>query len=178
MADPLNDERMPERYEETRDPKNPPNSVANDAVRSLALKAYLGPLVALFIVIGLGLIYWANRGPVRDDDGAVGTTGERAERSLDAVGERGDGDSPGGKEPTPRPESTRDELESRGVDSKAADLPGFTAENTVTDLRPLLDGDARVMIGRRVDITDARVADANSPTMFWIERSTERCNGL
>jgi hypothetical protein len=175
MAEPLNDERTPERYEETQDPRNPPASVANDAVRGLALKAYLGPLVALFIVVGLGLIYWANRSPVRDDaDATVGTTGQQAERTVDAVGERGNADSPGGTNPTPRPDSTRDELESRGVGSPAADLPGFTAENTTTDLRQLVDGDAKVMIGRRVDITEARVVDVNGPTTFSIEKGDAR----
>jgi hypothetical protein len=174
MAEPLNDGRTPERYEETTDPRNPPNSVANEAVRSMALRAYLGPLIALFVVVGLALIYWANRAPVRD--GALGDTiGTTGERSLDVAGERGnDVDSPGGTDPSPRPDSTRDELESRGVGSPAADLPGFTAENTMTDIRQLLGEDAKAMMGRRVDIADARVTDASSSTMFWIEKSDAR----
>jgi hypothetical protein len=108
--------QTPERYEETRDPRNPPNSVANRNVRRTALRVYLGPLIALFIVAGLALIYWANRGPVRSAprDG-VGTTGN------DVVGERGNAsDTPGGFNPDPRPGSTEDELKFRGVDDAAA----------------------------------------------------------
>jgi hypothetical protein len=105
--------QTPERYEETNHPRNPPNSVVNRDVRSAALRAYIGPLIALFVVVGLALIYWANRGPVYTDphDG-VGTTGH------DVVGERGnDNDTPGGSDPAPRPDSTRDELQFRGGDT-------------------------------------------------------------
>ena len=101
----------PERYEDTRDPRNPPNSVANPGVRRTALRAYLWPLIALFVVAGIALIYWANRGPVYNDprDG-VGTTG------VDAVGERGnDPNTPGGFSADPRQKSTEDELEFRGA---------------------------------------------------------------
>jgi len=61
MAEPRNDWARPERYEDTVDPHNPPNSVLQPNVGSTALWAYLGPIVALFIIIGIALIYWATR---------------------------------------------------------------------------------------------------------------------
>ena len=140
MAEPHNEGQTPERYEETVDPRNPPNSVLNDSVRRTALRSYLGPLVALFIVVGLGLVYWANRGPVFDgvEEGRVGTTGEI---SIDTVGERGNAETPGGINPDPRPDSTREEREFRGLGSPKAPLPGLIEENTLTDLRQMLGAD-------------------------------------
>jgi hypothetical protein len=171
MAEPHNEGQTPERYEDTVNPRNPPNSVTNNAVRSTALKSYLGPLVVLFIVVGLALVYWANRGPVYDgvEEGRVGTTGDT---EVDAIGERGGAgvDTPGGFEPAGRPDSTRDELEARGVGSPDADLPGLVAGNTLSDLRQMLNGDPKTMLGRRVDVSDARVIDAQSATMFWIQK--------
>jgi len=154
MAEPQNDGQTPQRHE-TTDPRNPPNSVANATVRRLALRSYLGPLVALFIVIGLGLMYWANRGPIYDgvEDGRVGTTGEAG---LDTVGERGGGDAPGGFDPAPRPDSTRDELESRGV-------------STETDLRQINEID-QTTLGRRVEISGATVVAVQSAMLFSIEK--------
>jgi hypothetical protein len=172
MAEPQNDGRTPERYE-TTDPRNPPNSVANDSARRLALRGYLGPLVALFIVIGLGLIYWANRAPIYDgvDDGRVGTTGEIG---IDAVGERGNAGTAGGFDPAARPDSTSEELERRGVGSPNADLPGLVKENTLTDLRRMTGGDPSTMIGQRIFVSNATVVDAQSETMFWIQKDDAR----
>ena len=34
----------------------------------------------------------------------------------------------------------------------------------------MANGDAQAMAGRRVDISDARVIDAQSSTMFWIQK--------
>src|SRR4051794_19082992 len=98
------------RYEDTTDPQNPPNSVANRDVRRSALRAYLGPLVALFVIAGVALIYWANRSPVMHSDPAeVATTGQ------DVVGERGNSsDTPGGFDPQGHASSTSDEIERRG----------------------------------------------------------------
>jgi hypothetical protein len=56
MAEPFNDRQTPERYEETTDPNNPPNSVVNPNVRRTALRSYLGPLIVFFAVVGIGLI--------------------------------------------------------------------------------------------------------------------------
>ena len=61
MAEPRNDWGRPERYEDTVDPRNPPNSVINPHVRTTAFWAYLGPILAMFIIIGIALIYWMTR---------------------------------------------------------------------------------------------------------------------
>ena len=104
--------QTPQRYEDTRDPRNPPNSVVNREVRRTALRTYLLPIVALIIVAGLALIYWANRSPVTTQNPAeIGTTGDQ----HDVIGERGNVDNtPGGSDPAGRPDSTQDEIERRG----------------------------------------------------------------
>ena len=93
----------PERYEDTRNPKNPPNSVLRSQVRSAALYWYLGSVVAMFVLVGVGLILWMTAHPTPKADAAekqtVGTSGYR----LD-----------GGHNPHPQPKSTRDELKYRG----------------------------------------------------------------
>src|SRR5919106_528894 len=132
MAEPRNDRQTPEQYEETTDPKNPPNSVLNASVRRMALRSYLGPLVVFFLVLGIGLIYWANRPPLvsgADDRGQIGTTGA----GDDVVGERGNrDDTPGGVDPAPRPDSTADELRRRGVDQPANPSSGLRRETMLT----------------------------------------------
>lgn len=89
-----------ERYE-TVDPRNPPNSVLRPEVRKAALWAYLGPLIAITVVVLIALLYWANRdgGPNEDVSPAIGTSGDT---------------QPGGGDPAPQPGSTNDELENRG----------------------------------------------------------------
>lgn len=110
MADANRARQTPERYEETNNRRNPPNSVVNREVRRTALRTYLLPLVALLIVAGLALIYWANRSPVSPQSPAeIGTSGQ------DVVGERGGtSGTPGGSDPAGRPGSTQDEMERRG----------------------------------------------------------------
>ena len=102
-----------ERYE-TEDPRNPPNSVTNRTVRREALGSFVGPLVALALVLGLVLLYWTWRSP--DSSGrdhplnpAVGTAGEQP-----PVGQPSPYPAAGGGDPAPRPDSTRDELKYRG----------------------------------------------------------------
>ena len=112
MAEPR-DPRDPQ-YAETEHPRNPPQAVLNPGARGTALKSYLGPIVVLFVIIGLALIYWARRDPGRDfDDNSLnpttGTTGERLK----------DGDpsrdlNQGGGDPASQPDSTKDELKDRG----------------------------------------------------------------
>ena len=170
MAEPQNDRHTPERYEETTDPKNPPASVVNKGVRSAALRSYLGPLVVFFVVVGLALVYWANRAPVRpdpEDQQQVGTSGVPDDR-LDTVGERGNrDDTPGGFDPAPRPDSTADELRYRGADSPSASLPGGR-DATLTGLA-MLEGEPKDLVGRRIDFRNVMVIDAESPTHFWIQ---------
>ena len=188
MAEPQDGRQTPERYEETLDPRNPPNSVANREVRRTALRVYLWPLVALFIVVGLALIYWANRGPVfNDPQEGVGTTGDR----QDVVGERGnDDDTPGGINPDPRPDSTVDELKFRGVDAPASrggamDLTGVRVVGVRDDGRTFWvqsgddqvevsapDGAPQVKPGSTVSISGVRESDGQGGTRIRARRVT------
>lgn len=170
MAEPLNDRHTPEHYEETTDPKNPPNSVLNASVRRTALRSYLGPLVVFFLVVGIGLIYWANRPPLvsgADDRGEIGTTG--GDVSNDIIGERGNrDDTPGGIDPGPRPDSTADELRSRGVDQPAKPSPGLRPETMLTGLA-MLEGEPKDLTGRRIDLRNVDVVDARGASQFWVQ---------
>jgi hypothetical protein len=141
-------------------PQNPPNSVVNRGVRRTALRTYLLPIVALFLVVGLALIYWASRPPVteraanlpeRDDPNVAGTAGER----------NPDDNSPGGHEPQRTPESTADELEHRGG-------------QTLTELGALLEENAHGEVGRRVEIQDVDVDQVESATSFWVKDGNAR----
>lgn len=171
MAEPLNDRPTPERYEETTDPKNPPNSVINPSVRGTALRSYLGPLLVFFLIVGIGLIYWANRPPLvtGDQDGQqIGTSGDSTDR-LDAVGERGNrDDTPGGIDPTGRPDSTTDELRNRGVDQPSTALPGTNRSTMLTGLS-MLEGEPKDLTGRRVDLRNVEVIDARGSSQFWVQ---------
>ena len=71
-----------DRSDEIDDPTNPPNVLLRPENRRAALWSYLGPVIALFAIVGVALIYWVNRGPVSDsvrtDDAA--TDGDGAVR--------------------------------------------------------------------------------------------------
>ena len=148
-------------------PQNPPNSVANRDVRRTALRVYLGPIIALFVVVGLVLLYWASRPPVteraanqpqRDDPNVEGTSGERNPGGGTAAEvER----QPGGFDPQRTPESTREEVEHRGG-------------HVVSELGDLLEENAHGEIGRRVEISDVDVEQVDSPTSFWVKDGNAR----
>jgi hypothetical protein len=171
MAEPFDDRQTPERYEETTDPKNPPNSVLNRGVRRTAIRSYLGPLVVFFLVVGIGLIYWANRPPLvsGDQDGSqIGTSGTPDDR-LDAIGERGNrDDTPGGFNPDPRPNDTRSEVEYR---SGNPDQPAFPGTRPELDVKSLdkLEGEPKDLVGRRIDLRNVEVVDARGASQFWIQ---------
>ena len=171
MAEPQNDRHLPERYEETTNPRNPPNSVLNDGVRSAALRSYLGPLIVFFVVVGIALLYWANRDPVvpeADDRQPIGTSGPDSDR-LDPIGERGNrDDTPGGFNPDPRPGSTAEEVEFR---SGKPDQPAFPGTSPGADLTRLdmLEGEPKDLVRRRVEFRDVKVVDAQDATHFWIQ---------
>jgi hypothetical protein len=97
------DRTSPERYEETVEPRNPPNSLLKPAVQKTTLLVYLGPLLALLIIVGIALAYWVNRERDRQEHGAVPTTGISQEVT------------PGGHDPDPHPGSTQEELKYRGT---------------------------------------------------------------
>ena len=87
---------------ETVDPRNPPNSVTSPAARKAVFWAYLGPILAICVVVLIALLYWANRdrSPSEDETPTLGTSGDM--------------NTPGGGDPAPRPDSTRDEVDDRG----------------------------------------------------------------
>jgi len=155
MAYPQDENRTPERYEDTVDPRNPPNSVTNRDVRGAALKSYLGPVVALFVIVGLALVYWANRGPVYNettDRTSIGTSGDGSD--INAIGERGnDTDTPGGFDPQNRPGSTRDEIDRRGGDSQSL---------------------GRVAVGERITLSGVEVVGVDSANRFTVQNGGQR----
>ena len=125
MAQRPDDARTARRSEDTTDPNNPPNSMINEKTRSRAFWSYVGPILALFVIVGIVLIYWLSRGPVqqpnteRRQGQPIGTSGQRWPTEQ----------SDGGFNPAPRPRGTRDELKYRGGDSKPVE--GFDSADTV-----------------------------------------------
>jgi hypothetical protein len=146
---------------EHRDPEldtrgNPPGSVANPTVRRAALRAYLGPIVAFFLVVGAALLYWSNR-PASPDAGeesvsqTEGTTGAAPGRA----------DTPGGDDPQPVHETTRGEIEHRAGDA-------------LTELGEVIEEDGRGDIGRRVEVHDVEVERVEAPTLVWVRDGNAR----
>jgi hypothetical protein len=176
MAEPLDERHTPERYEETTDPKNPPNSVINPSVRRTALRSYLGPLVVFFLVVGIGLMYWANRPPLvsGDQDGRqVGTSGDSDDR-IDIVGERGNrDDTPGGTNPEPRPDSTAAEIENRAGNPDPPDFPGVRPERDLAGLARL-EGEPKDLVGRRIDLSNVEVVNARGASQFWVQEGNNK----
>lgn len=142
MEEPRHHEPAPVRYEETTHPHNPPNSVLDKPARRAVIWSYFVPIVALFVVIGLGLLYWVNRQPHRipDPNVPIGTVGS----------------SEGGFDPAPKPSSTTDEIERRGEDLAP-----------LTSVGGLADADPRRTSGRRVDLKNVDVESAQA-NRFWV----------
>jgi hypothetical protein len=139
----------PRRYEETTEPQNPPNSMLSKDTRRAAVLSYFVPVVILFVVIGVALVYWSNR-PEHSQTGD-------ADRSEIGTAGRTDGGVP----PESKPDTVREEIENRGED--------LVPISRVAELR---DIDARRMSGRRVSIAEADVESATG-NMVWI-RDDER----
>jgi hypothetical protein len=92
-----------DRYEDTYDPKNPPNSLLGKNVRSAALWAFVGSLVVFFVLVGVVMLFWGVAHPrpsLQEQRERVVTSGYYTE---------------GGHDPDRRPRSTSDELKYRGV---------------------------------------------------------------
>ena len=141
-----------DRSDEITDPSNPPEVLLKPEARRAAVWSYLGPVVALFVIAGVAMLYWINRGPVpgdaRADDAAIGTVGR---------------DSPGGGDPRGPFNSTEDELKYRGA-------PG-TDEGTLTSI-----ADTRATEGssaRRVTLERVTV-DSVSGSTTWIKDGSDR----
>src|SRR5262249_52909390 len=92
------------RYEGTRDLKNPPNSVLGPRARSAALPWFLGSLVVFFRLVGVALVFWSAANP---------RPSAREERE-NVVGASGYYSTEGGHDPIRRLRSTRAELKFRG----------------------------------------------------------------
>lgn len=141
MAEPPSDRQTPE-YEETTDPRNPPNILVRPDVRTAAFWIYLGPIVAIVVVLGVALLYWSQAGPAPNED---------VTRTIGTVG---DEPTPGGFDPDRRPDDTRDELEYRGF-------------APLTTLGGLVE--PRTAIGKEVDLKNVRVDEPRDATSFVIE---------
>jgi hypothetical protein len=152
MAEPGSHD-TPRRYEETTAPQNPPNSVLNRDARRAAVWSYFVPVVVLFVVIGVALVYWSSQpeyaGGAARDRAEVGTVGRSA------------GSTDGGR-PEPKADSPRDEINYRGGDL-----------SPITRVSELRDVDARVMTDRRVSIAEAEV-DSAIGTTLWIRDDDQK----
>ena len=105
-----NDNDSNDRPRDLTEPGNPPNVLLRSETRRTALFSYLGPVIALFAIVGVALIYWVNRGPVpardKPDHDVIGTSGRT---------------TPGGGDPQPAFGRTRDEIANRGGIDSAED---------------------------------------------------------
>jgi hypothetical protein len=93
------------RYDDTNDPKNPPQAVFHPQVRSAALLGVLGSIVVFFVLVGVALIFWTVAHPRP-------AAREGMERVVDTSGYYS---TEGGHDPVRPPRSTRDELKFRGA---------------------------------------------------------------
>jgi len=156
---PMAEEPPEKRYDETVDPENPPNAILHPDVRRTAVRTYLGIIVATFVLVAAGLVYWTIRdeGVAPDEEPAIGTAGEG---ELVPRGE-----TPGGFEARPEFDSTRDELEYRGAgEPPRGPMPGLMAPLTTLDN---LAGETASLAGRRVELSGVEVERAEGDT-FWI----------
>jgi hypothetical protein len=142
--------------QELRDPHNPPNSMLRRETRRAALMSYLGPVVVFFVVVGIALIYWANRQPPTVDptiEGSVATTGS----------------SDGGRDPEPRFDDTRDELDNRGGDAARADRSSGSNDDVIGTLKAVTGSEA----GRRVALKNVEVSSVESD-QIWVHDGNNR----
>ena len=93
-----------DRYRDSYDPKNPPQSVTHPRARNAALLGFVGSLIVFFVLVGVALVFWTVAHPrpaARDaQERVVGTSGYYS--------------TEGGHDPVRRPGNTRDELKFRG----------------------------------------------------------------
>lgn len=157
MAEPRDRTDTTPNYETTRHPDNPPNSVLKSSARTRALWSYLGPVIALFVIVGIALVYWNTRQPTAptrpDRDQAIGTAGET---------------TPGGDAPQVHPNTTADELKFRGgIDAPAqGPMPNLHDRTAITSIDQILQKPADVA-GRSVDLKDVTVDSAQGDS-FWV----------
>jgi hypothetical protein len=163
MAHRLDEDPAPQ-YEETTDPRNPPNSVLKPSARRGALWTYVGGIVALFLIVGAALVYWSTTDQPGDlererpDASAVGTTG--AAKADPGVG---------GFEPAPDQKSTSQELEYKGAGERPqGPMPGLQSETPLNELGSMFEGPSKAVIGRRIDVQDVDVERATEAETFYV----------
>ena len=156
--------------QEERRPENPPNSVLGKSRRKAALSTYIGGLVAFFLICGMALMYWSARGtgsgePAEGDHRTVGTAGERSPEG---------GREPGGMNPDPDHDSTRDEIEFRGGgEPSQGPNPALSTTAPLTELGAALEDSPRDVAGRRIDLKDVDV-DSAQGNVFWVRDGSAR----
>jgi uncharacterized protein YdeI (BOF family) len=150
------DNRDPQ-YEETTAPQNPPNSMVNPEARTGWLASSVGLLAIVFLIVG-AVFTWVfvqrelGEGGRTPDSQTVGTSGAQNVRE----------NAPGGFDPAPDPDSTRDELEFRGAgDPPQGPMPGLNAD--ITEASDV----GTAAVGSRVRLRNVVVDRADGDT-FWI----------
>ena len=91
----------PEQYKDPGAPANPPQATAGAATVVAGMWYYLGPIALIVVVVLMALFYWGDRDDSRDN-AVEPTTGISDEKT------------PGGGNPAPEPDSTKDESEFKG----------------------------------------------------------------
>jgi len=132
------------------DPANPPESLLKPEVRRAALMSYLGSVIVLFAVVGVALLYWANRGPVRDaptDRDAVGTVGLQL---------------PGGGNPERPATSSEDEIKYRGIDPSSQPVTTIANALSISPASP-----------QRVELSNVIVDRLDGQTV-WVRDADAR----
>jgi hypothetical protein len=142
MAEQRRNNDIARRDDGTTDPKNPPDAVLNKTARRAAVWSYFVPIVVLFVVIGVALVYWSLRAPHSEaaDRTEVGTVGR----------------PDGGFDPKPRPDTPRDEIKFRGSDLEP-----------ITRISALREANVFSMAGRRVELQGLKVESA-SGNVLWV----------
>jgi hypothetical protein len=94
------------RYEDTNNPKNPPQAVMKKSVRNAALLGLVGSLVVFFVLVGVAFVFWTVAHP----------RPAAREGLKNVVGASGYYSTEGGHDPAEnvRPSTTQDELKYRG----------------------------------------------------------------
>jgi hypothetical protein len=133
--------------------REPPPEEAQRA----ALWMYAVPLLVFGVVVWVVLVSWY------EDRAATRSASEAPEASATSG-------SPGGFDPGPRPESTREELKLRGVGEPPQGPNSPLGEPELTGLAALWLGDAQRLVGRRINVRDAEVSEATGGTSFSIRQ--------
>jgi len=150
--------RGPDPSKDPNSPKNPPQSLLRREVRRFAVMSYLGPVVVLFIVIGIALIYWGNRNAAPPDD----------IRELDSTGTTGL-QPQGGGGARPKFDSTEDELKYKGS-SLAVDAAQPRRAATLTEIDRVAAAKAA---GQPVSLPLVEVSAVEGGS-FWIHDGNNR----